>query len=82
MDVNSIKSKIADHREDVSTVMYGNLKKYIDQFTSGWIAYLAPVNMKEVKEKCLILKKEFEERNNIRSGVVKVTSKRPFLNFS
>jgi len=81
LDVTSIKSKIADFREDVSTVMYGNLKKYIDQFTSGWIAYLAPGNMKDVKEKCLILKKEFEERNDIKSGVVKVTAKRPFLNF-
>ncbi len=81
IDVNSIKNKMADYREDVSTVMYGNLKKYIDQFTSGWIAYLAPGNMKEAKEKCLILKKEFEERNNIKSGIVKVTNKRPFLNF-
>ncbi len=80
-DVTAIKSKIADYREDASTVMYGNLKKYIDQFTSGWIAYLAPANMKEVKEKCLILKKEFEDRNNIKSGMVKVISKRPFLNF-
>jgi hypothetical protein len=61
--------------------MYGNLKRYIDQFSSGWIAYLAPGNMKEVKEKCLILKKEFEERNNIKSGVVKVIAKRPFLIF-
>lgn len=78
LDVASIKSKIADNREDVSTVMYGNLKKYIDQFSSGWIAYLAPGNMKEVKEKCLILKKEFEDRNDIKSGIVKVTSKRVF----
>lgn len=80
LDVLSIKNKIADYREDISTVMYGNLKKYIDQFSSGWIAYLAPTNMKEVKEKCLVLKKEFEERNNIRSGLVKVTSKRPSIN--
>ncbi|GHN02180.1 hypothetical protein WSM22_36690 [Cytophagales bacterium WSM2-2] len=80
-DVSYIKTKIQDYREDASTVMHGNLKKYIDQFTSGWIAYLAPVNLKEVKEKCLVLKKEFEDRNNIKSGIVKVTSKRPFLNF-
>ena len=79
-DVSAIKNKIADYREDASTVMYGNLKKYIDQFTSGWIAYLSPGNMKEAKEKCLQLKKEFEDRHNIKSGVVKVTSKRPFLN--
>ncbi len=81
LDVAAIKNKIADYREDASTVMYGNLKKYIDQFTSGWIAYLIPSNMKEVKEKCLILKKEFEERNDIKAGTVKVTSRRPFLNF-
>ncbi len=80
-DVNVIKNKIADYREDASTVMAGNLKRYIDQFTTGWIAYLAPANMKEAKEKCLILKKEFEDRNNIKSGIVKVTSRRPFLNF-
>jgi hypothetical protein len=81
-DVATIKNKIADFREDVSTVMYGNLKKYVDQFTSGWIAYLAPANMKEVKEKCLTLKREFEDRNNIKSGIVKVTSRRPLLNSS
>jgi len=77
LDVTAIKNKIADYREDASTMMYGNLKKYIDQFTSGWIAYLAPSNMKEVKEKCLILKKEFEDKNNIKGGTVKVLSRRP-----
>jgi len=75
-DVVPMKKQIADFREDISTVMYGNLKKYIDQFSSGWIAYLAPANMKEVKDKCLTLKKEFEEKNDIKSGVVKVVSKR------
>ncbi len=72
----SIKSKIANYREDISIVMYGNLKRYIDQFTSGWIAYLSPTTMKDAKEKCLQLKKEFEEKNDIRSGIVKVISKR------
>lgn len=75
-DVSSIKEQIVAYREDISTVMYGNLKKYIDQFSSGWISYLSPSNMKDVKEKCLYLKKEFEEKNDIRSGVVKVISKR------
>jgi len=82
IDVKTIQNKIADYREDVSTVMQGNLKKYIDQFSSGWIAYLAPSNMKELKEKCLQLKKEFEEKNNIKSGTVKVTHERSFLKFS
>jgi hypothetical protein len=75
-DVVADKKQIADYRDDISTVMYGNLKKYVDQFSSGWIAYLAPANMKDVKEKCIILKKEFEEKNEIKSGTVKVSSKR------
>lgn len=75
-DVSAIKTKILDYREDISTVMYGNLKKYIDQFSSGWISYLAPANMKDVKERCLILKKEFEDKHEIKSGTVRVVSKR------
>jgi hypothetical protein len=75
-DVASIELQIANYREDLSTVMYGNLKRYVDQFSSGWIMYLAPAGMKDMKDKCLILKKEFEEKNNIRSGTVKVVSKR------
>ena len=75
-DVLEMRKLIADYREDISTVMVGNLKKYIDQFSSGWIAYLAPANMKDAKEKCLALKKEFEEKNDIKSGLVKVVSKR------
>jgi hypothetical protein len=75
-DVSSIKTQIANYREDLSTVMYGNLKRHIDQFSSGWISYLSPANMKDVKEKCLFLKKEFEEKNDIKSGTVKVVSKR------
>ncbi|HEU5290910.1 MAG TPA: hypothetical protein VFU05_09730 [Cyclobacteriaceae bacterium] len=75
-DFSHLKSRIADYRDDVSAVMQGNLKRYIDQFSSGWIAYLAPANLKEAKEKCLALKKEFEEKNSIKNGVVKVISKR------
>ena len=71
-----IKNKIADYREDASVVMSGNLKRYVDQFSSGWISYLAPANMKDVKETCLAIKKDFEEKNNIRSGTVKVTNRR------
>jgi hypothetical protein len=75
-DVGSMKKQIADYREDISTVMYGNLKKYIDQFSSGWITYLSPSNMKDTKEKCLHIKKEFEDKHEIKSGNVKVISKR------
>ena len=75
-DVAFIKIQIANYREDLSTVMYGNLKRYVDQFSSGWLTYLAPAGLKDMKEKCLILKKEFEEKNDIKSGTVKVVSKR------
>jgi hypothetical protein len=75
-EVAVMRKQIADYREDISTVMVGNLKKYIDQFSSGWISYLAPANMKDVKEKCLALKREFEEKNDIKSGTVKVVSSR------
>jgi len=75
-EVLAMKKQIENYREDISTVMVGNLKKYIDQFSSGWIAYLAPANMKDVKDKCLALKKEFEEKNDIKSGMVKVVSRR------
>ncbi len=76
IDTNGINQKITDYREDLATVMYGNLKKYIDQFSSGWISYLAPANLKTVKEQCKAAKKDFEEKHQIRSGLVKVVSRR------
>lgn len=72
----ALNERIHMLREDISTVMQGNLKRYIDQFTSGWISYLAPANMKAVKEKCLQEKRDFEERNGIKPGMVKVISKK------
>ncbi len=75
-DISFPKAQIANYRDDLSTIMYGNLKKYIDQFSSGWIAYLAPASMKDIKEKCLLLKKEFEDKHDIKSGTVKVVAKR------
>ncbi len=75
-DVSFPKAQIANYREDLNTIMYGNLKKYVDQFSSGWIAYLSPASMKETKEKCLQLKKEFEDKHEIKSGTVKVVAKR------
>jgi hypothetical protein len=76
LDTASLTKQISEYREDLSTVMYGNLKRYIDQFSSGWITYLSPSNMRDAKEKCLHIKKEFEEKNDIRTGTVKVISKR------
>jgi hypothetical protein len=75
-DTRILQLQIKEYREDISTVMYGNLKKYIDQFTSGWITYLSPPNMKDVKESCLVIKKSFEDKYDIKTGIVKVVSKR------
>jgi len=75
-DVSFPKLQIANFREDLNTIMYGNLKRYIDQFSSGWVSYLTPANMKEAREKCLQLKKEFEDKHEIKSGTVKVVAKR------
>ena len=71
-----IRFDIGTLREDIGTVILGNLKSYIDQFTTGWISYLAPENLKEVKVKCMNIKKEFEEKNAIKSGTVKVVKRR------
>jgi len=72
----SISERIHALREDISTVMYGNLKKYIDQFSTGWISYLSPDGMKTVKDLCLQEKSEFEDKNGIKPGIVKVVSKK------
>lgn len=72
----NISEKIHQLREDISTVMYGNLQKYIDQFSTGWISYLSPASMKVVKDLCLQEKIEFEEKHGIRPGIVKVISKK------
>jgi hypothetical protein len=71
-----IRFDIANLREDLGTVILGNLKSYIDQFTTGWISYLAPQNLKEVKNKCVNIRKEFEEKHAIKSGTVKVIKRR------
>ena len=71
-----IRFDIGNFREDIGTVILGNLKSYIDQFTTGWISYLSPQNLKEVKVKCLNIKKGFEEKHAIKSGTVKVIKRR------
>lgn len=76
VNITEIKAQIVSYREDISTVFYGNLKKYVDQFTSGWISYLSPSSMKDMKESCLQVKKLFEEKNDIQKGIVRVVSKR------
>lgn len=74
--VQEVKESILAYREDIATVMHGNLKKYIEQFSSGWISYLSPENMKVVKERCLGIKKDFEEKHGVKPGIVKVVSKK------
>ena len=71
-----IRFDIGNLREDIATVILGNLKSYIDQFTTGWISYLSPQNLKEVKVKCMNIKKGFEEKHAIKSGTVKVIRRR------
>jgi len=71
-----IRFDIGNLREDIATVILGNLKSYIDQFTTGWISYLAPQNLKEVKAKCVNIKKDFEEKHAIKAGTVKVIKRR------
>ena len=71
-----IRFDIGNLREDIGTVILGNLKSYIDQFTTGWISYLSPQNLKEVKVKCVNIRKEFEEKHAIKSGTVKVIKRR------
>lgn len=75
-NVTEIKAQIENYREDISTVFYGNLKKYVDQFSSGWLSYLSPNNMKDMKETCMQVKKAIEENYDIRKGTVRVISRR------
>jgi hypothetical protein len=75
-NVTEIKAQIENYREDISTVFYGNLKKYVDQFSSGWLSYLSPNNMKDMKETCMQVKKTIEENYDIRKGTVRVISRR------
>lgn len=75
-NTDRIYAQIAHYREDISTVFHGNLKKYIDQFSTGWISYLSPSNMKDMKEACIRVKKDFEDKNEIKKGTVKVISRR------
>ena len=76
INLDEIKRKIEDYREDISIIMYGSLKKYIDQFSAGWVSYLSPANLKDTKQACLHAKKEFEDKLGIKNGVIKVVGKK------
>lgn len=72
MPVELIQKEIDILRDEVNTFVQGNLKGYIDQFTTGWVSYLAPNTMKDTKTKCLNIRDEFLEKNKILPGIVKV----------
>lgn len=70
-----ITTEIERLKDEVNTYVNGNLKGYIDQFSSGWISYLAPDSMKDKKNRCLSIRDEFLEKHNIQPGIVKVVKK-------
>ena len=72
MPIELIKREIDILRDEVNTFVEGNLKGYIDQFTTGWVSFLAPNTLKDTKNKCLTLRDEFLEKHKIQSGIVKV----------
>jgi hypothetical protein len=72
MPIELIQNEIDILRDEVNTLVQGNLKGYIDQFTTGWVSYLAPNTMKDTKTKCLNIRDEFLEKNKIQPGIVKV----------
>lgn len=72
MPIDLIINEINILRDEVDTFVQGNLKGFIDQFTSGWISFLSPENLKSVKSKCLNIRDEFLEKHKILPGIVKV----------
>jgi hypothetical protein len=72
MPVELVQKEIDILIDQVNINVVGNLKAYIDQFTTGWISYLAPDAMKDTKNKCLAIKEEFMSKNKIVPGIVKV----------
>ena len=76
LPVEKIEARIDSLKKEINTVMYGNLRGYIDQFTSGWISYLAPENLKDLKQKCLNIKNDFEVKHKIKPGIVIVVKQK------
>jgi hypothetical protein len=78
MPIELIQHEIDILRDEVDTFVQGNLKGYIDQFTTGWVSYLAPNTMKDTKTKCLNIRDEFLEKHKIQPGIVKVLKPKRF----
>ncbi len=72
MPVELIQKEIDVLHDEVNTFVEGNLRGYVDQFTTGWVSYLAPDSMKEVRAKCLSIHDDFVDKHNIQPGIVKV----------
>ena len=72
MPIELIQKEIDILRDETDTYVQGNLKGYIDQFTTGWVSYLSPNPMKETKTRCLAIRDEFQEKHKIMPGIVKV----------
>ena len=75
LPAEQIRGEIDKLKDEVNTYVQGNLKGYIDQFSSGWISYLAPDSMKDKKNQCMNIRNEFLERHGIQPGIVKVVKK-------
>ena len=72
MPVELIQKEIDILHDEVNTYVQGNLRGYIDQFTTGWVSFLGPDSMKETRTKCLAIHDEFVDKHNIQPGIVKV----------
>ena len=72
LPIELIQKEIDILHDEVNTFVQGNLRGYIDQFTTGWVSYLAPEAMKETRMKCLALHDEFVDKHNIQPGIIKV----------
>ena len=72
MPVELIRKEIDILHDEVNTYVQGNLRGYIDQFTTGWVSYLAPDSMKETRAKCIAIHDEFVDKHNIDPGIIKV----------
>jgi hypothetical protein len=75
LPAEQITAEIERLKVEVNTYVNGNLKGYIDQFSSGWISYLTPDSMKDKKNRCMSIRDEFLEKHNIQPGIVKVVKK-------
>lgn len=75
MPAEQIREEISRLDDEINTYVQGNLKGYIDQFSAGWISFLAPDNMKEHRNRCIQIHNDFLEEHGIVPGIVKVVKK-------